>query len=83
MQLTKEQIEFLNKVCDGSWKLNSNGEVDVYGNVNMRNMNLIEIPVKFGSVWGNFDCYYNYNNLTSLKNAPKSVGGIYGATITI
>ena len=89
MQLTKEQIEFLNKVVKGvhkttesgfeehclSWKLNSNGEVDVDGSVNMYYMNLTEIPVKFGSVNRSFNC--SYNQLKSLKNAPKSVGGYF------
>ena len=73
MTLTKEQIEFLDKVCVGcNWKLNSDGEVDVDGAVDMRDMNLTEIPVKFGSV-GDFSA--PRNNLTTLKNLPMSVGG--------
>ena len=71
MELTKEQIEFLDKVCHGTWKLNSNGEVDVDGSVDMRGMNLTEIPVKFVSVDGYFDC--SCNNLTSLVGSPTSV----------
>ncbi len=73
MELTKEQIKFLDRVCYNSkyWILNENGEVDVDGNVNMRNMNLTEIPVKFGRVGGWFDCYNS--NLTTLKNCPTSV----------
>jgi hypothetical protein len=72
MELTKEQIEFLDRVC-GEWKLNSDGEVDVDGDVNMYDMNLKEIPVKFGRVEGDFNCYYNY--LTTLKNCPDFVVG--------
>jgi len=70
MELTKEQIDFLDKVCDGReyWGLNPNGEVDVDGAVDMSGMQLTEIPVKFGRVNGNFHCYYN--NLTTLKNCP-------------
>ena len=78
MQLTKEQIEFLDRVCDGrdKWKLNSEGKVDVdVGSVRMDGMNLTEIPVKFGSVSGSFIC--NNNQLTSLKNAPMDVGGVF------
>ena len=73
MELTKEQIEFLDKVCFGrdNWKLNENGEVDVDGNVYMSSMNLTEIPVRFGSVGGSFHC--NDNQLTSLKGCPKSI----------
>ena len=73
MELTKEQIKFLDEVVSGTWKLNSNGEVDVKGWVGMQGMNLTEIPVKFGSVWGDFNC--SMNQLISLKNSPTSVGG--------
>jgi len=76
MQLTKEQIEFLDKVCRYSkWTLNEKGEVDVDGNVNISSMNLTEIPVKFGIVEGYFRC--SHNKLTTLKNCPTSVGGSF------
>jgi hypothetical protein len=102
MELTEEQIEFLDKVCFGRekfqsegevwafetgsvknpvkfgrecWELNSNGEVDVDGDVDMSNMNLTEIPVKFGRVEWDFSCANN--RLTSLKNCPEFVGGIF------
>jgi hypothetical protein len=76
MQLTQEQIEFLNKVCGGrengvKWRLTSDGEVDVYGWVDMRNMNLTEIPVKFGTVNERFNC--GNNKLTTLKNCPNFI----------
>ena len=76
MELTKEQIEFLDRVCYGRKYciLNPDGEVDVDGGVDMGFMNLTEIPVKFGSVrGGSFVC--SDNQLTSLKNSPTSVGG--------
>ena len=72
MELTKEQIQFLNKVCKGTWILNSDGKVDVDGDVRMNGMGLTEIPVKFGSVaWFYCEC----NNLTTLKNCPDFIGG--------
>jgi hypothetical protein len=72
MKLTKEQIEFLNKVCDDNkWTLNYNNEVDVDGDVDMSSLNLTEIPVRFGVVNGTFYCHTN--NLTTLKNSPTSV----------
>jgi hypothetical protein len=78
MKLTKEQIEFLNKVCYSRkhWNLNSNGEVDVEGYADMRGMNLTEIPVKFGRISGYFSC--GGNNLTTLKNCPDSIGSGMG-----
>jgi hypothetical protein len=74
MQLTKEQIEFLDKVVErGTWTLNSEGKVDVEGWVQMNIMNLTQIPVKFGKVSKSFSC--SDNNLTSLEGAPSEVGG--------
>ena len=75
MELTKEQIEFLDRVCIGkdNWKLNFDGEVDVDGSVDVRNMNLTEIPVKFGSVSGSFYCHSSC--ITTLKNIPNYIGG--------
>jgi hypothetical protein len=74
MKLTKEQINFLNEVCeDSEWMLNSEGEVDVDGYVYMDFMELTEIPVKFGRVNGYFSC--SGNKLTTLKNCPKRMVG--------
>jgi len=75
MQLTQEQIEFLDKVVWGgrnNWTLNSDGKVDVNNWVIMSNMGLTEIPVKFGRISIQFNCAYN--NLTTLKNCPDYVG---------
>jgi hypothetical protein len=72
MQLTQEQIEFLDKAVKGTWILNSEGKVDVDGNVIMIDMNLVKIPVKFGRVSESFDC--SRNKLTSLEGCPDWVG---------
>lgn len=86
IHLTKKQIKFLDKVCGKmAWTLNSNGEIDVDGDVYMENMNLTEIPVKFGIVCGNFIC--TNNKLTTLKNYPHTMGvtsffHIYGNNLT-
>ncbi len=73
--LTHEQIEFINKVCDSRWTLNSDSKVDIEGKVDMTNMKLTEIPVKFGRVGGYFDC--SFNNLTTLKNCPDYISGSF------
>jgi hypothetical protein len=77
MELTEEQIRFLDEVCNGRkhWKLNSNGEVDVNSSVVMNSMGLTEIPVKFGVVKGVFYCYDN--KLTTLKNCPNVIKGYF------
>ena len=57
-----------------NYTLNDRGEVDVDGGVDLRKKGLKEFPsfIQFGIVKGFFDC--SYNNLTSLKGAPKEVG---------
>jgi hypothetical protein len=71
MQLTKEQIEFLDKAVKGTWALNSEGKVDVDGDVNIVRLGITQLPVKFGKVSGSFYC--SYNNLTSLEGCPDEV----------
>ena len=75
---TLGRVDFLNKVIkNAKWKINDKDEVEViagsgsFGGVDMRNMNLTEIPVKFGSVYGDFYC--SDNALTTLKNAPNYI----------
>ena len=50
------------------------------GNLDLNSMNLTELPdiLKDISVVGHFWC--GYNDLTSLKNAPKSVGGTFSCS---
>ena len=47
--------------------------VDVEGDCNIGGLGLVEIPVQFRVVTGNFHC--DHNQLTSLEGAPVSVGG--------
>ena len=55
-----------------NYTINSKGEIDVKGNVNLGKMNFKELPYKFGTVTGSFDVSSN-KNLTSLKNCPYYV----------
>jgi hypothetical protein len=50
------------------------------GNLDLNSMNLTELPdiLKNVSVGRHFWC--SYNDLTSLKNAPKSVGGTFSCS---
>ena len=56
------------------YTINSQGEIDVNGGVNLSGKNFEELPYKFGKVRGNFTMYEN-KKLTSLKNCPDEVGG--------
>ena len=63
------------KICEEydieNWTLNSDGLVDVSGNVYLANSNLKKLPLKFGHVTGDFDC--GNNKLTTLEGAPHTV----------
>jgi hypothetical protein len=86
MELTQEQIEFLNGVCEGDWTLNSDGEVDVDGNVfimgeilkNPKIYSIKEIGIQFGTVKGGFSI--SDNNLTSLDGIPRKLIKKYTGT---
>ena len=56
-----------------NYEFDSNGFLNVKGDVNFNNKNLTKLPFTFGKVEGDFRCANN--NLTSLKGAPKEVGG--------
>lgn len=74
-ELTQEQKDWLDKCSTkGTWKLNpQTGLVDVVGNFDCKDQNLTDFKgVRFGSVSGHFNC--SNNQLTSLEEAPKSVG---------
>jgi hypothetical protein len=60
------------------YTINSDGTVDVYGDVNIYNRRLTKLPLKFGYVSGGFWCYGNL--LTTLEGAPMEVGGAFNCT---
>ena len=66
--------------CDemdiNNYIINSQGEIDVDGNVDLSGKNFEELPYKFGRVNRYFDICNN-KNLTSLKNCPNYVGGYF------
>ena len=59
-----------------NYTINSKGEIDVDGSVNLNKSNFKELPYKFGRVNGYFDIGSN-PNLTSLKNCPNYVGSYF------
>ena len=73
--LSEEQINWLDECAGGSWNLNpSTGLIDVNGYFNCRGQGLKDFKgVAFGHVKGDFKC--DYNQLTSLVGAPKTVNG--------
>ena len=74
-----DSSEILDTCIRGTWKINSRGEIDVSGDVNISHQNLNSILQlgQFGEVSGNFDC--SNNNLRTLEGAPKRTGGEFSA----
>jgi len=56
-----------------NYTINSDGSIDVDGDVDLHDIQLIKIPLKFNKVDGYFYCYNN--KLTSLEGCPKEIGG--------
>ena len=56
-----------------NYTINSDGSIDVNGDVYLYDKGLTELPLTFNKVSGSFDC--SSNNLTSLNGSPKWIGG--------
>ena len=74
--MTEQEIKDICEKYDiRNYTINADGSIDVNVNVNLFDMNLTELPIKFNRVRGNFYCYGN--NLTSLEGCPSYVGGSF------
>src|SRR5574344_2124354 len=73
-QTNIEAIEaWCNEMGIEDYSINSQGEIDVDGNVSLGYKDFEGLLYKFGTVTGCFDVGDN-QNLTSLKNCPNKVG---------
>ena len=63
-----------------NYTINSKGEIDVDGNVDLSEMKFKELPYKFSSVNGYFSLG-SCKNLTSLKNCPDFVGESFNCSL--
>ena len=74
--MTEIEVE---KICKKynirNWTLNTDGTVDVDGNVGISGQRLSKLPLKFGRVTGDFFC--SYSKLTSLEGCPTQIGGSF------
>ena len=61
------------------YTINSKGEIDVNGNVDLSERDFEELPYKFGIVNKIFSLRGN-ENLTSLKNCPDYVGDFFSCS---
>ena len=73
-----ELIQKLKEYGIENYTINSDGTIDVDGNVNLHDRGLTQIPFNFRNVTGYFHC--GSNLLTSLKGCPKDVGEYFYCT---
>ena len=71
MSLTQEQTDWCNQHLK-NWTLNSEGKVDVNGDVSIHYRPFKRFPVSFGTITGFFSCF-NCTYLESLEGAPETV----------
>tara|TARA_Y100000389_G_scaffold201235_1_gene243417 strand:+ start:2878 stop:3678 length:801 start_codon:yes stop_codon:yes gene_type:complete len=57
------------------YTINSDGSIDVDGNVYLDHTSLTKLPLNFNKVKGDFEC--NNNQLTTLEGGPKEVDGYF------
>ena len=79
----QSNIENIKTWCDEvgikNYTINSQGEIDVDGGVDLMNKDFKELPYKFGRVNNVFSLSGN-RNLISLKNCPNFVGNIFSCS---
>jgi hypothetical protein len=78
VELTKEQIEWLDKCSKGytkekkTWDIRYDGKIDVFTDFDCSGQGLTDfMGIEFGEIEGCFNC--SDNKLTSLKGSPESI----------
>jgi len=75
--ITKKQKDRVDSICEKyqikNYSINSDGSIDVDGDVDISKQNLTKFPIVFNNVSGNFTC--KDNMIKSLKGGPVTVGG--------
>jgi hypothetical protein len=75
--ITQEEKNKIDALCKQyrirNYTINSDGSIDVAGDVLLNGLDLKKIPLNFNKVHADFNCYHNY--LTSLEGCPVEVGG--------
>ena len=70
-----ESFEDIDKICKKynieNYTINPDGSIDVNDVVNLWNIGLTKLPLKFNKINGNFSC--SYNKLATLEGSPKEV----------
>lgn len=74
-----ENFNDIDSICEKfgieNYTINPDGSIDVQGNVDLSDMGLTKLPLRFGNVSGGFYC--GNNQLISLEGGPQRVGGVF------
>lgn len=77
--ITKDEMDQIDLICKEyeieNYSINSDGSVDVVGNVILTGMYIPHLPLRFGNVTGYFKC--NSNMLSTLSGCPHTVGSYF------
>jgi hypothetical protein len=80
--ITQVEEDHINQVCSKynikNYTINTDGSIDVDGNVNLYLTKIKNLPIRFNKVSGTFDC--SNNSLTTLYGCPTEVGGNFWAS---
>lgn len=75
--INKKEMDRIDSICAKykikNYSINSDGSIDVDGDVIMRDEFLDKLPLRFNIVSGGFDC--GNQKITTLDGSPNSVGG--------
>jgi hypothetical protein len=75
----KDKIDlFCAKYEIENYSINSDGSIDVIGNVDLSNIESSKIPITFNNVSGYFTCAHG--SLKSLINSPRHIGDYFGCS---
>lgn len=81
--MDKEKIDYIEstlfRLGIDTFTINPDYSVDVKGSVDIREMGLSSLPVKFRNIEGDFDC--SYNNLKNLVNSPDTISGLFDCSL--
>ena len=67
--------KLLDKCVIGTYSFDENGFCNVEGDVRFGSRGFTKIPIKFGIVSGDFECFIN--TFTTLEGSPLEVGGSF------
>ena len=70
-----ESLDNIHEICKRydieNYTINSDGSIDVDGNVDIQDRKLTKLPLKFRNVSGSFDCKYNKLTFPSTSIDPS------------